>query len=108
MEAKNGKLIPNKELVLRSKLRIAARQLHMSRLQPQTWGDRQKLDIKSDWSLLTEDERRRRAEELIGMIRELREPPPQPPPLIYRWKEAEGDESVEIGLIPRRAAGPKG
>jgi hypothetical protein len=37
---------------------------------------------------LTEDERRRRAEELIGMIRELREPQPQPPPLIYRWKEA--------------------
>ena len=29
----------------------------------------------------------------------------QPPALIYRWKEAEGDESVEIGLIPRPAEG---
>jgi len=62
IETKNGSAPRvNKEVVLRSKLRIAARQLHMSRLQPETWGDRQKLDIKSDWSLLSEDERRRRA-----------------------------------------------
>jgi hypothetical protein len=40
VETKTGRMVPDKELVLRSKLRIAARQLHMSRLQPQTWGDR--------------------------------------------------------------------
>src|ERR1051326_808039 len=69
IEAKNGGAPRvNKEVVLRSRLRIAARQLHMSRLQPETWGDRQKLDIKSDWSLLTEEERRPRADELIQMI----------------------------------------
>jgi hypothetical protein len=30
-----------------------------------------------------EDERRRKADELIAMIRELREPLPQPTPLVY-------------------------
>src|SRR5262252_8951521 len=85
--AKNGKQIPNKELVLRSKLRIEARQFHMSRLHTQTWGDKQTVDIKNDWNLLTEEERRRKADELIAMIRELRQPPMQPPPLVYRWEE---------------------
>ncbi len=28
----------------------------------------------------------------------------QPPPLAYGWKEVEGDEPVEFGLIPRPAA----
>jgi len=95
LTAKNGRLIPNKELVLRSKIRIAARQLHMSRLQPQTWGDKLTVGIKNDENLLSEDERRRRAEELISMIRELREPPPGPPPLVYRWEEA--PEEAEPG-----------
>jgi hypothetical protein len=88
IEAKDGGAPRvNKEVVLRSRLRIAARQLHMSRLQPETWGDRQKLDIKSDWSLLTEEERRRRAEKLISMIRELREPPPGPRPWFIAGKK---------------------
>ena len=73
---KSGKLSVNKELVLRSKLRIEARQFHMSRLHPQQWGDRQQIDIKDDWSMLTEDERRRKAEELIAMIEEIKNPPP--------------------------------
>jgi hypothetical protein len=34
-----------------------------------------------------EDERRRKADELIAMIRELREPLPQPTPLVYRPEE---------------------
>jgi len=88
---KAGKLSVNKELVLRSKLRIEARQFHMSRLHPQTWGNKQTLDVKNDWNLLTDEERRRKAEELIAMIRELREPPPQPPPLVYRAEEAPDD-----------------
>jgi hypothetical protein len=86
--AKNGAQVVNKELVLRSKLRIEARQFHMSRLHVQTWGEKQTIDIKSDWALLSEDERKRKADELIQMIRELREPPMQPPPLVYRPEEA--------------------
>jgi terminase small subunit-like protein len=110
LTAKTGRQIPNKELVLRSKLRIEAREFHMSRLHPQTWGDRQKIDLKSDWSLLTDEERRRKAEELIAMIRELREPPPEPPPLVYRAEETtdETDTGDGIGWQPRSATGPDG
>jgi len=81
---KTKKLTVNKELVLRSKIRIEARQFHMSRLHPRQWGEKQQIDIKDDWALLSEDECRRKADEIIAMIRELREPPMQPPPLIYR------------------------
>jgi hypothetical protein len=67
---KTGKPSMNKELVLRSKIRIEARQFHMSRLHPQQWGERQQLDVPDDWALLTEDERGRKADELIQIIRE--------------------------------------
>ena len=106
-QAKNGALIPNKELVLRSKIRIEARQYHMSRLHPQQWGERQTLDIKSDWSLLTVDERERKARELIEMIREIRNPPQGPPPLTYRPGEPEDDDQQQrgIGWEPRMLTG---
>jgi hypothetical protein len=78
----------------------------MSRLHVQTWGEKQTIDIKNDWALLSEEERRRKADELIAMIRELREPPMQPPPLVYRWEEApEKPEPVGIGSQTRPAAG---
>jgi hypothetical protein len=108
---KSGKLSVNKELVLRSKLRIEARQFHMSRLHPQQWGDRQQIDIKDDWSMLTEDERRRKAEELIAMIEEIKNPPPPPPPLVYRWQEPDEDDDQPqrgIGWAPRPVTGREG
>jgi hypothetical protein len=99
--AKNGAQVVNKELVLRSKLRIEARQFHMSRLHVQTWGEKQTIDIKNDWALLSEEERGRKADELIQMIRELREPPMQPPPLVYRPEEAP-DEREPSGIGSQR------
>jgi hypothetical protein len=64
--------------------------------------------VKNDWALLTEEERRRKADEFIQMIRELREPPMQPPPLVYRPEEAPDEpEPVGIGSHTRPAAGPK-
>jgi hypothetical protein len=109
VSAKNGAQVVNKELVLRSKLRIEARQFHMSRLHVQTWGEKRTIDIKSDWALLSEDERRRKADELIAMIRELKEPPMQPPPLVYRAEEAPDEpESGRSGWQPRSATGPDG
>ena len=105
----SGIWVLNKELVLRSKLRIEARQFHMSRLHPQQWGERQEVHLKDDWNLLSEEERRRKADELIAMIRELREPPMQPPPRVYRWEELpEEREPVGIGWQPRPAAESKG
>ena len=82
---------------LRSRVRIGVRQLHMSRLQPQTWGDKQNVEIKDDWTLLSEEERRRRAEELILMIQEIKNPPQGPPPIIYRSEEPEEENTVGIG-----------
>jgi hypothetical protein len=81
----------------------------MSRLHPQQWGEKQTIDIKSDWALLSEDERRRKADELIQMIRELREPPMQPPPLVYRPEEAPDEPGPGgSGWQPRPVAGSKG
>ena len=106
IEAKNsGAPRLNKEAILRSKIRIEARQFHMSRLHPQTWGERQQIDVKNDWALLSEEERRRKAEEIIAMIRELREPP-QPPALIYRPEEPDEEPANPEG-IGSRAARPR-
>src|SRR5262245_15047584 len=49
---KTGKLSVNNEVLSRSRVRIEARQFHMSRLHPTQWGDKQKIDLKSDWTLL--------------------------------------------------------
>ena len=90
--------------MLRSKLRIEARQWQMVRRHPQEWGDRQEIHLKDDWALLSEEERRRKAEELIAMIQELRQPPEQPPPLVYRAEEAPDDEPSPMGGIGSRPA----
>jgi hypothetical protein len=107
VEAKNGRLVPNKELVLRSKIRIEARQFHMSRLHPNQWGERQTIDLKGDWSILSEEERRRKADEMIAMIREM-QTPLQPPSLVYRAEEAADEpEPGGIGSQRRRATVPE-
>jgi len=93
--AQNGRPIVNKEVVLRSKLRIEARQFHMSRLHHSIWGDHKSIDIEDDWALLSEDERRRRADELIVMIDEIRNPPPGPPPIVYRPEEPDDDQPIQ-------------
>ena len=97
------KLMVQKGVILRLKIGIEAPQFHMSRLHPQQWGDRQQIDVKNDWCLLIEEERRRKANELIVMIRELREPPMQPPPWVYRWEEApeEPEPSGSAGNLDR-------
>ena len=100
-----GKLSVNKEAMLRSKIRIEARQFHMSRLHPHQWGEKQQIDVKNDWALLTEEERRRNADELIAMIREMREPPMQPPPPAYRPEEAPDEPGTGgFGCQPRPRA----
>jgi AcrR family transcriptional regulator len=55
------------------------------------WGEHQQ--VESDFELLSKEERTRKAEELIEMIADLREPPPKPLPLVYRPEEP--DESDE-------------
>jgi hypothetical protein len=93
----SGKLSVNKEAMLRSKIRIEARQFHMSRLHPQQWGDRQQIDIEGDYALMTEDQRVAKALELIGVIKELAGPKPTPPPLVYVPEEEPEPEPSGIG-----------
>ena len=97
----SGKLSVKKEAMLRSRLRIETRQWQMARRHPQEWGDRQQIEVRNDWALLSEDERRRRAEELISMIRELREPPPGPLPIVYRPEEPDDDQPIQARNVCR-------
>jgi hypothetical protein len=70
-EGRNGKKRLDREAVLRSRLRVDARQWQMARLDPQQWGDRQQVDMKHDWSHLSEEERVRKAMDLLGVVRGL-------------------------------------
>ena len=88
----SGKLTVNKEAMLRSKLRIETRQWQMSRRHPQEWGDKQQVDLKHDYSHMTEAERLKKAHELVGLIHEIQRGPERPPPLEYRLEEPEEDE----------------
>ena len=96
---KTGKLQFNHENVHRAKLRVDERHWQMARLDPRLWGERQQIDVKNDWTLLTEAERSRKADELIAMIRETREQPPEPPALVYRGEQAPDDEPSGTGAI---------
>jgi len=77
----NGKAISAKEAVLRSKLKIESRQWLMARQMPQQWGDRQQIDMKDDWSQLTEEERVRKALALLGIVREVVDRDTNPRPI---------------------------
>ena len=87
---KHGRRIFDSENVHRARLRIDARKWQMARLDPRLWGDRQQVDLKTDYSLLTEEERLKKAHELIGLIQEIQRGPELPPPLEYRPEE-DGD-----------------
>jgi terminase small subunit-like protein len=87
-QRRDGKTVQNKESVLRSKLRIEARQWVMARLDPRLWGDRQQIDVKADWMQLSEEERVRKAMNLLGMVREV----------VEREKQAK----LEAAAGPRR------
>jgi hypothetical protein len=92
---KTGELEFNRKSVHKARLRIQQRQWQMSRRHPVEWGDRQQIDVKSDFSQMSEEERVKRALELIGVIREITGPRPKPPALRYDpgTEEAEPEPS---------------
>jgi hypothetical protein len=57
---KTGKLTINKAAILRSKLKIEARRFHMERLHRDVWGERQQVDVTTNYAAMTEEERLRR------------------------------------------------
>jgi hypothetical protein len=105
-----GRTVPNKELVLRSKLRIEARRFHMERLHRDTWGEKPQSETNINFNLLSKEELMAKARELLGMIEFLKAPPPVPPPIEYRHEEAPDDEEPQggIGRQPRPVTGPEG
>jgi hypothetical protein len=94
---KTGKLEFNRESVHRAKLRVEERHWQVARLDPRLWGDRQLVDLKTDYSLMTEEERMQKARELLGMIREITGPRPQPTLLVYEPEEGPDEEPSGIG-----------
>jgi hypothetical protein len=67
-EGKNGQEIPNKEQMLRSKIRIESRQWLMARRDPQQWGDKQSLDVSANIMLLTPEERVQKTLQLFDLM----------------------------------------
>ena len=95
--ALNGRSVPDKELVLRSKIRIETRQFHMRQLHPTTWGERTRVDV-NDMTQLTVEERLRKAAELLDLVKAITGPRPQPPALEYRPEEPEDEEPPSGGI----------
>src|SRR4051812_28321238 len=96
----------DREAVLRSKLRLETRQWLATRLDPQQWGDRQRIDVHDDWSLLTIEERERKAEEIIQMLRDIQAIETYTPkPIEYRWEPEPASETAGMG--PKNLTFPK-
>jgi terminase small subunit-like protein len=100
--AANGKAISAKEAVLRSRLKIASRQWLIARQMPQQWGDRQEVDVNHDWSHLPEEERVRKALELLGVVREVVNRDTSPRPILYNSED--GDVLAEEERRQRQLA----
>ena len=104
---KTGKLSVNRDVVLRSRVRVEARQFQMCQLHRETWGEKAQTETHVNVNLLSKEELMQKARELIGMIDFINAPPPQPPPLAYRGEEAPDDdpEPAGIGRQPRPVTG---
>ena len=70
-EGKNGQEIPNKEVVLRSKIRIESRQWLMSRRDPKQWGNKSSVDVSANIMMLSPEERVQKALQLFDSWRSL-------------------------------------
>ena len=80
--------------MLRSRLWMEGRQWVMARLAPQQWGDRQQIDMKADMLLqMPEEQRVKKALELLDMVREVVNRPKTPRQIVYDPQD--GDELAE-------------
>jgi hypothetical protein len=101
-EGKNGKDIPNKEQMLRSKIRIESRQWLMARRDPQQWGDKQSLDVSANIMLLSPEERMQKALQLFDLMEKFVERARNPVgggPLVYD----PGDDALPLLEVPRNS-----
>jgi hypothetical protein len=120
-EGKNGKDIPNKEQMLRSKIRIESRQWLMSRRDPKQWSDKQSVDVSANIMLLSPEERVLKALALFDLMEKFveraRNPvgavpsPTIPATTIFRSLKcletavsAKNDRCPDIVLVPTQRA----
>jgi hypothetical protein len=97
-EGKNGQPIPNKELVLRSKIKVEGRQWLMARRNPAQWGDNQSLDVTGNIMLLSPEERVQKALQLFDLMKKFVEPSRNPVagrPLVYD----PGDDDLPVLVV---------
>ena len=102
-EGKNGKDIPNKEQMLRSKIRIESRQWLMARRDPQQWGDQQSLDVSANIMLLTPEERVQKALQLFDLTEKFVERARKPVgggPLVY-----DPGDDLPVLVVPHQKSG---
>ena len=74
----------------------------MSRLHRDTWGEKAQVDVKHDFSHMTEAQRLAKARELIGLVHEINRGPKLPPPLEYRPEEPEDPQPTPTSGIGGR------
>jgi hypothetical protein len=102
-EGKNGKDIPNKEQMLRSKIRIESRQWLMARRDLQQWGDKQSLDVSANIMLLTPEERVQKALQLFDLTEKFVERARKPVgggPLVY-----DPGDDLPVLVVPHQKSG---
>jgi hypothetical protein len=97
-------MVPNKELVLRSKVRIESRQWLMSRRDPTQWGDKSSVDVSANIMLLSPEERVQKALQLFDLMEKFveraRQPPMSDQPLVY---DPGGD--LPLLVVPNQKSG---
>jgi hypothetical protein len=101
-EDSKGKKKLDREAVLRSRLRVDARQWQMARLDPRLWGDKQSLDVSASIMMLTPEERVQKALALFDLMEKFVERMRKPVgggPLVYD----PGDDSLPLLEVPRPA-----
>jgi hypothetical protein len=102
-ETQKGGMVPNKELVLRSKARIESRQWLMARRDPKQWGgDRQSVDMTAKIMLLSPEERMQKALALFDRMEKFVERHRNPVgggPLVYD----PGDDALPLLEVPRNS-----
>jgi hypothetical protein len=101
-ETQKGGMVPNKELVLRSKARIESRQWLMARRDPRLWGDKQSVDVSANIMLLSPEERVQKALQLFDLMEKFVERARNPQgggPLVYD----PGDDDLPLLEVPRNS-----
>jgi hypothetical protein len=102
-EGKSGKDIPNKEQMLRSKIRIESRQWLMARRDPQQWGDKQSLDVSANIMMLSPEERVQKALQLFDLTEKFVERARKPVgggPLVY-----DPGDDLRVLVVPHQKSG---